>query len=465
MRDYPDLDRLKERLDKLRPLDAQKAQAVREKFRLDWTYHSNALEGNPLSLSETSFFIREGLTSKGKPLSAYLEATNHIEALDFLDSVVREGAPTTEHLIRQYHTMLFNKIDTISLGSGAERQETAIQGGQYKKLNNYVIRLDGKVHQYTDWLQVPGEMERLIKWYGENLGALHPVDLAAQFHHRFVAIHPFLDGNGRVGRLLMNTILMQAGYTPAIIPVEEKQRYLGTLQSADDGDYEPLHGFVALEVNKTLGLLLDVIEGREAFDFDDLTRMVQNITLKAKEIQQDLGPATEPPETRARATAHQIDQRAHGLLAQHVKKTQISGLNIGLQRNQGLPPQVMSFVQQAGGSLIGNLGITVSGHNRTIPQLKVIFVVASSQYQVTIASVQMLGAFNAKNVEQTQLNPKFEKISGSIYFEDWDLKTIQDFVLDRLKVAYKAWEAEMEHRKTLIAAEEDEVTKYRSQRS
>src|SRR5260370_39620739 len=123
MRVYPDLDRLKERLDKLRPLDAQKAQAVREKFRLDWTYHSNAIEGNPLTLSETSFFIREGLTSKGRPLSAYLEAKNHLEALDYLDSVVSEKTPLTEHLVRQYHAMLFHKVDRIIVGSGTERRE------------------------------------------------------------------------------------------------------------------------------------------------------------------------------------------------------------------------------------------------------------------------------------------------------------------------------------------------------
>jgi Fic family protein len=344
--DYAELDKLKRRLDALRPIDAQMLRAIREKFRLEWTYHSNALEGNPLTLSETSFFIREGLTSKGRPLSAYLETTNHIEALEYLDSVVKDGRPITEHLVRLYHTMLFNKMDKISLGSGADRQETPIIGGQYKQQNNHVVRLDGKILQFTDVSLVPAEMEQLIRWYEETKAQLHPAELATQFHHRLVRIHPFLDGNGRVSRLLLNTILMRADYVPAIIPVEEKKQYLEALQSADDGDYEPLYGFIEAQVSKTLRLTLDIIEGREVFDLDDLTRMVQNITRKAKDIQRDLGPATEPPEKRAGITVAKIMQDVSRLVREHVQKTTIPGLNIAAADVPGMPVQVVPLFNQ-----------------------------------------------------------------------------------------------------------------------
>jgi len=465
MQDYSDLDDLKNKLEALRPIAPDKLLAVREKFRLDWTYHSNALEGNPLTLSETSFFIREGLTSKGKPLSAYLEASNHIEALEFLETVVRDNVAITEHLVRQYHTMLFKKIDKISVGSGADRRETAITGGQYKQQNNHVIRLDGRVLEFADWLQVPGEMERLTKWYDDSRAQLHPVELASQFHHRLVSIHPFLDGNGRVARLLMNTILMQAGYTPSIIPVEEKQRYLEALQAADDGNLDPLYVLTATQVSKTLTLTLNVVEGREAFDFDDLARMVRNIALKAKEIQQELGPATIPPQERSKATAKLVFEKAHGLLQQHASATKNAGLNIAV--GSGGPSEAQNILMHRAransGSVSGTGLVSVSGGVRTIPQLQVVLAASYSRYKVCLISVVVLGKFNEHNQEELKTESSaVRELTGSIYFEDWDTRAIHDFVLGALKTGYQMWENEIERRKTLIAKEENEVDKYRS---
>jgi len=466
MQDYADLDNLKDKLEALRPIAPEKLGAVQEKFRLDWTYHSNALEGNPLSLSETSFFIREGLTSKGKPLAAYLEASNHIEALDYLETVVHENGAITEHLVRQYHTMLFNKIDKISMGSGVDRKETAIIGGQYKQQNNHVIRLDGRVLEFADWLQVPGEMERLVKWYNENRTQLHPVSLASQFHHRFVSIHPFLDGNGRVARLLMNTILMQNGYTPAIIPVEEKQRYLEALQAADDGNLEPLHALVAIQVSKSLTLTLNVVEGRDAFDFDDLTRMVQNIRLKAKDIQQELGPATTPPGQRSLSTSTQILDNVLALLREHVNKTKDVNLIQGAPSSAEIQNAVLQIARAASSGVTGYGVVTFTGDGRTLPQLQVGIATFSAQYRVGLASAVSLGRFDGHNHEQMKVEPSdVKQLTGSIYYEDWDTKTIHDFVLAALKAGYQKWESEIERRKTLIAAEEEEVTKHRLRKS
>ncbi|MEK7812245.1 MAG: Fic family protein, partial [Candidatus Desantisbacteria bacterium] len=234
---FEELDMLKEKLDNHRPIDVNKMATIREKLRIDWTYNSNAIEGNTLSRSETAFFLREGLTSKGKPLSEYLEAKNHVEAIDYLDEIVKGKRPLTEGLVKEYHALIMKDTEYIWIGPTNNRVKKKIEQGKYKYDNNHVIKLDGTIHYYCDYLQVQGEMEGLIRWYNENKDKLHSVELSAIFHHKFVAIHPFTDGNGRVGRLILNTILMQKGYTPAIIKMEDRQEYYQALDSADKGDY------------------------------------------------------------------------------------------------------------------------------------------------------------------------------------------------------------------------------------
>lgn len=286
---FAEVDDLKQRLDAHRPLDAAQVGAVEDKLRLDWTYNSNAIEGNPLTLSETSFFLREGLTSKGKPLSAFLEAKNHLEAINYLQDFVDKKTELTEGLVKGLHAILFKGIDTIKIGPPDREVTKPINSGAYKKENNHVIQLDGSIHQYTDFLQVPGEMERLFGWWGEAESNLHPIELAALFHHKLVAIHPFLDGNGRVSRLCMNLILLREGYSPAIIKHEERQEYYTALEAADANDYEPFVSIVEREATATLQLTLDVVEGREAFDLEDLDRLLTNVGTTVANIETELG--------------------------------------------------------------------------------------------------------------------------------------------------------------------------------
>lgn len=467
---YEELDEIKARLDSLRPLDEQKVRALQEKLRLEWTYHSNALEGNPLTLSETSFFIREGLTSKGKPLLAYTEAKNHVEALGFLEGVVREKAPFTEHLIRQYHSILFDKIDFVEIGTGPGRQRIKVIGGANKSENNHVVRLDGKIKQFADWLQVPGEMERLIAWYAETHTTLHPVELAAVFHHRFVSIHPFTDGNGRVSRLLMNTILIQAGYTPAIIPIEERERYLQSLQAADDGDLSPFREYIEQLVSRTLRLTLDVVEGRDAFDFDDLARMVSNIASESKAIEQELGQALRPPHERSAETAKHLCENVDQLVKRHAEKTQPPGVKVTAVDGSNLPDRVANskeFLRLTG--LLQSQGwaqpvatLVVEGTPRFIPKMLFYFVARSGRFQTALVATTAVGKFDQNNNEQVDFNHAESKsLLGSVYADDWDLNQVSDFVLDVLKKGYIAWAAEMDRRKGLIAEEEAQATKFR----
>jgi fido (protein-threonine AMPylation protein) len=397
------------------------------------------------------------LTSKGKPLSAYLEAKNHLAALDYLDSVVSEKTAFTAHLIRQYHAMLFDKIDRIVIGNKAAPKEVTITAGEYKKENNHVIRLDGQIRHFTDWLQVPGEMERLMTWYEANENALHPVQLASQLHHKFVSIHPFLDGNGRVGRLLLNTVLMQRGYTPAIIPVEEKKQYFESLQAADDGNYEALSNLIDSQVSKTLSLMLDVVEGRDAFDFLDLGRMIKNMAKLALEINQDLGAAVEAPEARAQRTATGITAEVERLLKDHMENTKAPGLSFTMQK-VGTPAgsHIMNQLKNEIGAALPSTVFSVIGGTRTVPRLNITFTPFSGRYQVAMAASSSMGRFGANHKEVMEVCDLGSSIRGPISFEDWDKKAIHDFVLDYLKQMYLRVGQEIEQRKQLIAEEEAE---------
>ena len=465
MANYQILDEMKAKLESLRPIDPIRWEPVAEKFRLDWTYHSNALEGNPLTLGETSFFIREGLTSKGKPLAAYLEVKNHVAALDYLEGVVKEDQPLTVSLIRQYHAMLFKNIEFLEVRAEGEKRRVKIEAGVYKSEDNFVIRLDGKVRQFVPPLQVPSEIEKLVAGTNKNDAHSHPIELAAVVHHQFASIHPFVDGNGRVARLLMNTILMRAGYTPAIISVEDKKRYLEALQAADDGSYVGLFALIEEAVNKSLRTTIDVLEGRDAFDFDDLARMFRNITNQSEAIQHELGPAVVPPEERARQTGASIMALVEKLMGEHIKSASTSSVALSPFKSQGLAvTQTLIGLQQrlstgTPGTCIGFQ--TSCKDRRFVPALRVEVVSLSGRFSVCLAAFIRVGQLT-ENRQDTFGEPYAAEMEGSLYFEDWDSTEISNFIVNTLKDAYKKWAAEMEKRKSMIAAEESEVEKYRS---
>ncbi|MFH1012376.1 MAG: Fic family protein, partial [Candidatus Peregrinibacteria bacterium] len=214
-------------------------------FEIEMTYNSNAIEGNSLTLRETFLVLSEGVTIKGKPLKDHLEATNHKEALDFLYDLVGHQKKTTlsEHLIKSLHQLVTQNIE----------KEWA---GQYR---NAPVRITGTLHQPPDALEVPHLMGNLVRWVGGKQGKMQPVELAAMFHHKFVHIHPFFDGNGRTARLLMNVLLMRKGYPMAIIQKNDRRRYYRVLQEADEGNYRPLVEFVEKAVEQSLDIYLNIL--------------------------------------------------------------------------------------------------------------------------------------------------------------------------------------------------------------
>ena len=221
---YDQLDALKARLDAMRPLSPEAAKNLRDDLVLRYTYHSNAIEGNTLTLMETKVVLEDGLTIGGKSMREHLEAINHRDAYDFLEEACREQTPLSERLIKEIHQLVLKGIDNEN-------------AGKYRQQN---VLISGAGFQPPDFLHVQECMASFIQWYASESSKLHPIERAARVHADSVNIHPFIDGNGRTARLLMNLELLRAGFPLAIVPVEERSNYYANLDIvAVKGDYSP----------------------------------------------------------------------------------------------------------------------------------------------------------------------------------------------------------------------------------
>ncbi|MCA9428447.1 MAG: Fic family protein [Candidatus Omnitrophica bacterium] len=224
MIDFAKLDSLKQRLDDLQPLPPEVVANLHEDLVVRWTYHSNAIEGNTLTLKETKVAL-EGVTIGGKSLREHFEAINHRDAIAYVEAVVENREPFSAHMIRNLHALILKNIDDAN-------------AGVWRKYN---VTIAGADHTPPEALEVPQLMDRFIEWHEEQSTELHPVELAARTHTDFVGIHPFVDGNGRSARLLMNLDLMRAGFPPVILPVESRLAYYEAIDKAHvNGDYSAI---------------------------------------------------------------------------------------------------------------------------------------------------------------------------------------------------------------------------------
>ncbi|HPW57529.1 MAG TPA: Fic family protein [Candidatus Rifleibacterium sp.] len=215
MIDYRKLDVLKQKLDSYRPLPAEILNNLHEDLVLRWTYNSNAIEGNTLTLKETKVAL-EGITVGGKTMREHFEAINHRDAIFFVEELLQQNATLSAWQIKSIHQLILKNIDDKNAGI-------------YRRVN---VTISGAEHVPPDALHVESEMNRFIDWYQNQASALHSVERAARVHADFVKIHPFVDGNGRTARLLMNLELMKDGFPPAVLPVEKRLEYYEALDYA-----------------------------------------------------------------------------------------------------------------------------------------------------------------------------------------------------------------------------------------
>ena len=211
---FSEVDSLKKELDSKRPLPKETLRSLQEQVNLEWTYNSNGIEGNTLTLKETQVVL-EGITVGGKSIKEHLEAINHEKAILFLNDLVKEKNPITEWNIKNIHGLILKEIDDDNAG----------------KYRNENVTIKGATHIPPDYLKVPELMEKLILNYN-NWSNYHPIIQASLLHGELVKIHPFVDGNGRTSRLLMNLDLMNHGYNPVIIKKEDRLEYYESLDKA-----------------------------------------------------------------------------------------------------------------------------------------------------------------------------------------------------------------------------------------
>jgi Fic family protein len=191
---------------------------VAQAIDIEYTYESNKIEGNTLTLQETQLVIEKGLTISGKPLREHLEATNHYFAIEFIKQLVVDKTTLTQNILLQIHQLILQGIDNSNAGT-------------FRKVQ---VLISGAKHIPPQPYLVATEMENFFVWYNENKTELHPVELAALLHLKLVTIHPFIDGNGRTSRLLMNLVLLQNNYPIAILKGDAQSRlkYYAALEAA-----------------------------------------------------------------------------------------------------------------------------------------------------------------------------------------------------------------------------------------
>lgn len=278
------LDALQAELDALRPLTDEQAGRAMQRLRLEWTYHSNAIEGNSLTYGETRALLMHGVTAQGKPLKDHLDIRRHGEAIEYIESFIRSEDPVRVDLIKEIHLRLMgDEYEIIAETPNGDRVKRTVEGGVYKEHPNNVKTGTGEIHYYASPLEVPGRMAELVEWLDSvEARAAHPVVRAALFHHRFVEIHPFPDGNGRVSRMLMNVLLMRDGYVPAVIRQENRPAYYGALAAADGEETDPIVAFVADELAETMELYVRAVKGEP--DPTGLSRRISLLKIRTERL-------------------------------------------------------------------------------------------------------------------------------------------------------------------------------------
>lgn len=276
---FQKIENLKKELEPLRPLKKEQLRRLEQKLRLDWNYHSNHIEGNSLTYGETKALILHGITAQNKPMSHHLEVSGHNEAVELLMSIVskQEDYEITETNIRQIHQIILPKDSyTEAISNDGKKTRKKFTSGKYKTQPNNVTTSTGEIREFTSPEETPAKMKELIEWYKKEKGQdQDPIILATAFHYRFVRIHPFDDGNGRMARILMNLIIMQGGLPPAIIPTERKEEYLNALELADKaGDLDQFTELIAVCVAASLELELKAARGESIEEPDDLDKKV-----------------------------------------------------------------------------------------------------------------------------------------------------------------------------------------------
>lgn len=251
------IHRKKAELDAFRPVPAIALKSIQESMTLEWTYNSNSIEGNTLTLQETKMVIEEGFTIKGKSLREHFEAVNHQDAIDFVKSLVCDNYILTDTDILTIHGLVLQKIEKDFAG----------------RYRNSGVRISGANFVPPNALKIDNFVTELVGW--ANTSPLDIIIKSCIFHHRFVWIHPFFDGNGRTVRLIFNLLLMKEGYPPAIILKNDRKKYYDALNTANTGNYSRLMLLIMQALERSLDIYLSSLNNTYE-DYQPISNIVND---------------------------------------------------------------------------------------------------------------------------------------------------------------------------------------------
>lgn len=257
----PTFERLFDKLASLkaaRPLPQSALFKIKETLMVEWTYNSNSIEGNTLTLRETQLVLQEGITIKGKSLREHFEAKNHELAINYLFKLVDQDEVFSIRDILSLHALVLRSIEDEYAG----------------RLRNGAVRISGANFVPPNSLRVSSLLDELIGFVVDNPLGLNIIEMATVFHHKLVYIHPFFDGNGRTVRLAMNLLLMRHGFPPAIILKNDRKKYYDALNQANSGNYQKLMLLMCQAVERTLNIYLSVLPSHD-FDYQSISNIVE----------------------------------------------------------------------------------------------------------------------------------------------------------------------------------------------
>ncbi len=244
-------------LNQSRPLPAIALHKIKESLTIEWTYNSNSIEGNTLTLRETQMVLQEGITVKGKSLREHFEAKNHEKAIEYLYSLVNENYTLRSIDILSLHELVLRMIEDEFAG----------------RIRNGGVRITGANFVPPNTNKVSDLLDELIDFVNSNPLNLNDIELAAVFHHKLVWIHPFFDGNGRTVRLAMNLLLMRKGFPPAIILKNDRKKYYEALNQANSGNYQKLMLLMCQALERTLNIYISSLPDND-YDFQEISNIV-----------------------------------------------------------------------------------------------------------------------------------------------------------------------------------------------
>jgi Fic family protein len=248
----------KQVLQSSRPLPTIALHKIRESLSVEWTYNSNGIEGNTLSLRETQMVLQDGITVKGKSLREHFETHNHDKAIDYLFSIINDDYKLRSIDILSLHGLVLRSIEEDFAG----------------RIRNGGVRITGANFSPPNANKVSDLLDELIDFVNTNPQQLNDIELATVFHHKLVWIHPFFDGNGRTVRLAMNLLLMRSGFPPAIILKNDRIKYYKALNQANGGNYQKLTLLMCQSLERTLNIYLNALPDNDK-EYVEISNLVQ----------------------------------------------------------------------------------------------------------------------------------------------------------------------------------------------